>query len=562
MQVEPTLQLSDLRGIARRRARIVLGVALCVALAAYWLAMALPNEYESYATVLVEPQAVDPDLVEAGVAQTDLNRRLHLMTAQILSRPRLSRVIDDLGLYQDESRYLVRDEVINTMRDQIKVEPVIPELQQKQVTRGDFEIDQFRIAFRDDDPVVARDVAQRLANDFIQEHISVRVRTSQKSVEFVEAEVNRLAQEIRGVEERIAQLKASNSGRLPDDMAANQRQLERILESLADARREVATARSDESFFRSQSATARELLSGERNDSPEARKRTLELLLAEFQSRGFTDKHPDVVRARAELAALEKSIAVAKAEAAAGPGSLAEHSADAEARRAELRRAHAEEEIDRLEQKATEVQELLAQAPEIAKQLDELQREYQHLFLSYQDFSNRRLEAGVQADLERRQLGEQFRVLEAAFLAPAPSSPNRLIIVVIGVVLGFAMGSAIGVVLEAADTTVHTPRQLQTRFNLPVLAAIPQIWLESDRLQLRRQRLRTVGGLTAVTLFALIGGAANYWWVNGGRASPDRGAVAAPAPAPAASAGAAGEATAPAAEPTPPGAGDAPVAPE
>src|SRR5512145_1132341 len=113
MQVEPTLQLSDLQGIVRRRIRVVLAVALGVALASYWLAMALPNEYESYATVLVEPQAVDPDLVEAGVAQTDLNRRLHLMTAQILSRPRLSRVIDDLGLYQDESRYLVRDELIN-----------------------------------------------------------------------------------------------------------------------------------------------------------------------------------------------------------------------------------------------------------------------------------------------------------------------------------------------------------------------------------------------------------------------------------------------------------------
>ena len=59
-------------------------------LGAYWLAMALPNEYSSYATVLVEPQAVSPQLVKAGVSSSDLNERLHLMTAQILSRPRLS----------------------------------------------------------------------------------------------------------------------------------------------------------------------------------------------------------------------------------------------------------------------------------------------------------------------------------------------------------------------------------------------------------------------------------------------------------------------------------------
>jgi hypothetical protein len=125
--------------------------------------------------------------------------------------------------------------------------------------------------------------------------------------------------------------------------------------------------------------------------------------------------------------------------------------------------------------------------------------------------------------------------------------------VVIGVVLGFAMGTAIGVVMEAADATVHTPRQLQARFHLPVLAAIPEIWLESDRLQMRRQRLRTAGGLAALTLFALIGGAANYWWVNGGRGAPARGAVAAPAPE------TAREATPPTAESPAPGA--APAAP-
>ena len=39
-----------------------------VALSAYWIAMALPNEFRSYSTILVEPQAVSPDLVAAGTA--------------------------------------------------------------------------------------------------------------------------------------------------------------------------------------------------------------------------------------------------------------------------------------------------------------------------------------------------------------------------------------------------------------------------------------------------------------------------------------------------------------
>ena len=98
MNVQAGIQVSDLRGVVRRRAPVVLGVTLVVALVAYLVAMGLPNEYESYATVLVEPQAVDPGLVEAGVATTDLNRRLHLIGVQCengAGASRLGRRADD-----------------------------------------------------------------------------------------------------------------------------------------------------------------------------------------------------------------------------------------------------------------------------------------------------------------------------------------------------------------------------------------------------------------------------------------------------------------------------------
>jgi uncharacterized protein involved in exopolysaccharide biosynthesis len=394
---------------------------------------------------------------------------------------------------------------------------------------------------------VARDVAQRLANDFIEEHIASRVRVSQKSLEFIEAELQRLAGAIRQVEAQVADLKAANSGRLPEDVMANQRRLERITTELAAARREIAAARSDEAFFHSQSATARELVGRGavvENNTPESRIQLLELAIGEFESRGLTDKHPDVIRARKELELLRQQVETAGA--GERPTSFAEHSAEAEAQRAQLRRIHAEEEFGRLEVAAQEVQQLLNEAPEVAEQLDALEREYRHLFQSYQDFSARRLEAGVQADLERRQLGEQFRVLEAAFLAPNPSSPNRLVIVAVGILFGLALGAAIGIVLEAADASVHTARQLQLSLDLPVLAAIPQIWLEQDRLRLRRRRIRTAAATLALVVFALAGGAVNYWWVNGSV----RGEEPPPAPAPGAAPGPAsgGTAGAPTAE--------------
>ena len=203
MNAEAGIQLSDLGGILRRRAPLMGGVALVVTLAFYWIAMALPNEYESYATVLVEPQSVAPELVKAGVRESDLNLRLHLMTAEILSRPRLSRVIDEFGLYKDESRYMLREEVISLMRDNLRVEPVLPELEAERRRVGvDYEINQFRIFFRDNDSRIARDVAQKLAQDFIAEHIDARVKVSQKSLELVDSERERQTERIAAVENR------------------------------------------------------------------------------------------------------------------------------------------------------------------------------------------------------------------------------------------------------------------------------------------------------------------------------------------------------------------------
>ena len=95
MDLQQGIQLSDLVGMVRRRGRIVVAVAGLTILAMYWLAMALPNQYTSYATILVEPQAIDEKLVSAGVRESDLKERLGIMTSQILSRARLSRLIDN-----------------------------------------------------------------------------------------------------------------------------------------------------------------------------------------------------------------------------------------------------------------------------------------------------------------------------------------------------------------------------------------------------------------------------------------------------------------------------------
>ncbi|HXV35669.1 MAG TPA: Wzz/FepE/Etk N-terminal domain-containing protein [Myxococcota bacterium] len=515
MSFEGGIQLADLWSIARRRAKLMAATALGVLLASYWFAMALPNQYESYATVLVTPQTVDPALVAAGVPESDLNNRLYVMTAQILSRGRLSAIIDKLDLYADESQYMVREEIIDLMRENVGVAPVTPELGQGVGRRaGDDEINQFRISFSHRDAKTAMLVAQQLSNDFIEQHIESRITLSQKSLEFIDDELARLAERIREVEARISRAKKEHVGRLPEDMATTQRQLERLVTDMAFAQRALAEATSDEAFFRSQLNNAPAAL-GEM--TPENRLKTLELQLTEYRAKGFTDKHPDIAKTKSEIETLKQTIARTRtnADGEERPLSYSQQNTEAELRRAVLRKVSAEDEIARLQAGVDELQTLLAQTPAVQEILDGLEREYRHLFDSYQDFSNRQLEAMVQAQLERRQLGEQFRVLEKAFIAPQPNSPNRLLILILGTALAITVGIGVGVLRESIDSSIHSARELQATFAIPVLAAIPQILLEADLAAMRRSRIRAALCAACVIGFALVGGAANYLWVNG-----------------------------------------------
>src|SRR5512134_1967957 len=108
MDEDQGLTLSDLLAMVRRRRGLIATTAGSILLATIFLASVLPNEYETYATLLVEPQTISEKLITATQGETDLSYRLNLMAAEILSRARLSRIIDALGLYKSEAEEMTR----------------------------------------------------------------------------------------------------------------------------------------------------------------------------------------------------------------------------------------------------------------------------------------------------------------------------------------------------------------------------------------------------------------------------------------------------------------------
>jgi hypothetical protein len=233
-----------------------------------------------------------------------------------------------------------------------------------------------------------------------------------------------------------------------------------------------------------------------------------------MRARGFTDRHPDVVQAIQELALLDDRIDGPDLGEEGVPGSYAEQNAKSEERRSALRVEALTRDAQRLTEQGEDARKRLAATPAVAAVLEALAREYSHLNASFQDFSARRQQASVQADLERKQLGEQFRILEFAFPAPRPSSPNRRLILFLGLVVGVGMAGAIGLLLESLDSAVHDSRSLQAATSVPVLASIPAIMLEPDFAARRRQRAREILVAGGIVALFLLGGAVSYVYVN------------------------------------------------
>lgn len=514
MNLDQGIQVIDLFGLARRRGKLIAIITGAIVLVTFWVSMALPNLYTSSAMILVEPQSVDEDLVDSGVRESDLNERLGLMTAEILSRSRLSKIITDMKLYEEESSRMERAEVVDLMRSYVTVEPVLSELDAGN-KRRDVQFTTFRIVFRNEDKHVAATVAQKVANDFIDANIQARTQITGKSLAFMQDEIKSLGDKLAVVEKSIAEVKAKSVGRLPEEFESNQRSLQFGMNDLRDAQRILASAESDAAFWKNQALTASTLGSVGDVASPSHRVKTLELERGAMLARGFTNRHPDVLRVEAELSLLGQQLAAAEGQDNK-PKSIAEQNAQSEQGRAELRAVAAREDIDRLRVQIADYEARIGETPAVAEVLDALSRQYDHLDRSYQDFSNRLQKASVQADMERRQLGEKFRILESAEPAPEPSSPNRILLLSLGTILGLALGAGAGLIIEVTDSSMHTSTDLQTALGIPVLVSVPNIMLESDRAARSRRIVRETLAAIAVVLFVLVGGIATYILVNGG----------------------------------------------
>jgi capsular polysaccharide biosynthesis protein len=136
-----------------------------------------------------------------------------------------------------------------------------------------------------------------------------------------------------------------------------------------------------------------------------------------------------------------------------------------------------------------------------------LTRDYETQSAKYKELLSKSENANMAANLEERQIGEQFRILDPARVPVRPTGINRLRLNLIGMAIGFGLGVLSAALLELRDRTFRNTDDILQVIKLPVIALVPQIVSRADRRR-RLVQKSLAAGVTVVLLFA---GGYGFW---------------------------------------------------
>jgi polysaccharide chain length determinant protein (PEP-CTERM system associated) len=493
--VESGFNTDQLRKILQRRYRwLVIPAALGV-LVSLGLALGLPPVYESSTTILIEAQGIPERLVESTVVQ-DKEARFHNIRLQILARDNLSAIIDEFDLYPNTGG--PREDVVERMREDITIEPILPAIVDP---RRPLEIDSFRIAYRGPSPDVVASVANWLGRDFIKSNLQVRSADAEDTSEFIETELRARQAELNAFTARISEYKQAYQGELPEQLDGNRRSVDRLMIGLAQKRAELEVADRQVRMLKDQ-VQAVQIASTSAEEDPVRRRSSLELQLNVFKSRGFTEKHPDVVAAKAEIAELDRQIEEEGEDGKKRVVSPQEAQMMRELRNYRVQSDVLKGEIELIAQQIEAYEVRIESTPQRAAELGGLEEAAESSAELIRTLQLKKAEADIARSMELKQKGERFRVVESAVPAESPVSPNRPLVFVVGTFLGVMMGAGLLVFREMADRSFYSVPELGDALGLTVLAAVPVIRLPGEMAERRARHLRW--GLSTAVLAALL----------------------------------------------------------
>lgn len=501
------LTLGHVLEILKRRIWLIVLPPAVTLFCALVYSATIPNLYQSDMLIAIVPQRVPDSFVRTTVTlRTD--ERLDALTVQVTSRTLLEQLIDELGLYAKERERLPLEDVIEQMRRSIQVELERP----RRGPRGPEPPSAFHVRFTYTDPRVAAVVTQRLGSIFADQNAKDRGAMAEATNEFLESQLAEARVRLEAQERKVEQFRERHGTSLPTQLQSNiqviqstQMQIQALVESTArDRDRKLMLERLYNEARNEPALVApvqpQQVASGTAAAVPvQQQLATARANVAALELR-LRPEHPDIIRARRLIQELEKKAVAEPANAAPAEAAAATSPEEAQ-RRERIRQMRAEiESLDRQVQfKETEEQRLRGVAAEYQRRIEAvpgvesewaaLTRDYDTQQAAYRELLNKSEASKLAVDLEKRQIGEQFRVVDPAGVPVRPISPVRLQINGIGFAIGLLFGFGLAAFLEMRDASYRTDADVVRLLALPVLASVPFVMTAAERLAQSRRRL-------------------------------------------------------------------------
>lgn len=495
----------DYGAILKRRWWVVAIPAAILPIIAYAATFFVTPQYVSQTLVLVEQQKVPESYVKPVITE-DLDSRLATMKEQILSRSRLAPIIERFNLYANKG--LSMDDRIDKARKGIGIKPI-----QSDITRG---LPGFFISFTANDPRTAQLVCGEITSLFVSENLHAREASAEGTTDFLQGQLNDAKAKLDEQAAKLAQFQQQYAGRLPDEQSTNLSMTSTLSTQLDAATQALTRMEQDKSYAQamlSQQVEAQQAQMTAHGVAPQVQQAQLQQLQdqeAQLLTR-YTDDYPDVIAVRRKIKELQA--AMAKAPAPARPAATTPSRSDSPAilqLRAQIRAmdigiAQKRSEQSRIQGQLRMYQDRISASPQVQEQYKSITRDTQTAQQFYDSLLNKMNDSKMGTDLERRQQGEQFTVMDEPNLPEAPTFPKRSVFFAGGLAGGIALGLLLTGLLEYKDTAMRSERDIWAFTKLPTLAVI-EFEPELGQVAPRKRWFRSKAGTPADKPLVKVGG--------------------------------------------------------
>lgn len=476
----PAVRLAEWYSLLRRHLGLAAAVGLAVFASASVYILRMPDVYQAETRILVNPQRVSDKYVSSTVSMGS-NERLNTLSQQVLSSTRLESIVEELNLFPALRRTLGQEQMLDTMRHHIAIEL-------KQSSDGP---SSFTITYTGGSAKEVAAVTNRLAASFIGWNLRDREQEAQGTTEFLSKELAVTKTQLDGFEEQLRTYKLQHLGELPDQLQANMQALSRLqvqLQANIDAQ-----SRLDHEAFLAKAepeAIANAGLGASAGGaSPRqqllARDAEAHRELAELRAR-YTPEFPDVVSKQAEVRALdlqagrlsapEPAVESRSGVATESPAAATVFAGDPRLQLLARDRTRLDHEQRQIEAEINGYQARVNAEPIREQEIAQVLRDYDTAKEHYRSLLEKTYSAQMATELERRQEGGSFTMLDPARVPDAPVGPNRVALLAGCFLFSLGIGASTGVIRELLDGSVKSEAELRDLVpGAPMLGIIPRI---------------------------------------------------------------------------------------